>query len=276
MKKYDPQLIVFSDLDGTLIDYHTYSYKKTLPAIKKLKKKEIPLIICSSKTRKEIEFFIKKLNILHPFVSENGGAIFIPKGYFSKWNFYSKELDNYQVIELGTSYEVLRNKLKEISKNLGIEIIGFGDMSVKEVVKETGLDISMAHLAKEREYDEPFKFIGEIPKKKIIEFREELKKNGTKLARGGRFFHLMGKNDKGKAVKTLTRLYMLELEKKIISIGIGDSMNDLPMLKACKEAIIVKGPTGSYDGEVMDKMSQEIILADGIGPVGWKKAVLKF
>jgi mannosyl-3-phosphoglycerate phosphatase len=74
--------IIFTDLDGTLLDYSTYSFEKALPALQLLKEKDIPLIICSSKTKKEIEYYRKKLDNHHSFISENGGGIFIPKGYF--------------------------------------------------------------------------------------------------------------------------------------------------------------------------------------------------
>ena len=76
------QKIIFTDLDGTLLDHNTYSFKKAFPALRIIKKKKIPLIICTSKTKGEIEHYRKKLKNNHPFVSENGGAIFIPKDYF--------------------------------------------------------------------------------------------------------------------------------------------------------------------------------------------------
>ncbi|MCG7852909.1 MAG: HAD hydrolase family protein, partial [Methanosarcinaceae archaeon] len=47
--------VVFTDLDGTLIDHDTYSYKAARPALAALKKQGIPLIFCTSKTRAEIE-----------------------------------------------------------------------------------------------------------------------------------------------------------------------------------------------------------------------------
>jgi HAD superfamily hydrolase (TIGR01484 family) len=76
------KLIIFTDLDGTLLDYSTYSFEPALPALQLLKERDIPFIICSSKTKKEIEYYRKKIGNNHPFISENGGGIFIPKGYF--------------------------------------------------------------------------------------------------------------------------------------------------------------------------------------------------
>jgi len=68
--------IIFTDLDGTLLHPQTYSFDAAMPALKLIKEKDIPLILCSSKTRAEIEVYRKKLDNQHPFVSENGGGIF--------------------------------------------------------------------------------------------------------------------------------------------------------------------------------------------------------
>ena len=75
--------VVFSDLDGTLLDESSYSFKDALPAVRLLQLRAIPLVLCSSKTRAEIEPCRLSLHNRHPFISENGGGIFIPPGYFS-------------------------------------------------------------------------------------------------------------------------------------------------------------------------------------------------
>ena len=77
------KIIVFTDLDGTMIDRDTYSFEIALPLLKELKKSKIPVIFCTAKTKKENEYYQKKLKVECPFIVENGGAIFIPKNYFS-------------------------------------------------------------------------------------------------------------------------------------------------------------------------------------------------
>ena len=80
--KPDGGLVVFTDLDGTLLDHETYSYGPAQEALDLLERKRIPLILCSSKTRAEIELIQLDLRLRHPFISENGGAIFMPRAYF--------------------------------------------------------------------------------------------------------------------------------------------------------------------------------------------------
>ena len=106
------RLLVFSDLDGSLLDERDYSYEPALPLISALRKNDIPLIFCTSKTRAEIEPLRTELNNTHPFISENGGAIYIPVEYFlHKWD-HNREDEKYQIIELGTPYAQIRKILE--------------------------------------------------------------------------------------------------------------------------------------------------------------------
>ncbi len=261
-------VLVFTDLDGTLLDYHTYSFEPALPALKALKEKNIPLIICTSKTRAEIEKWRLKLENVHPFISENGGAIFIPKGYFSHKFCFEREKNNYLVIELGTPYAQLKETLSQIRRSLQLELRGFGDLSPEEVAELCGFSLEEANLAKKREYDEPFLLDEERSIKKMQEMANI---SNLQVTRGGRFFHLMGENDKGKALRLLTDLYR-EKTEHIEAIALGDSLNDLPMLRAADHPVLVQKPDGNYDLEVK---VPNLHLAPGIGPAGWNASVLE-
>ncbi len=261
-------VLVFTDLDGTLLDHHTYSFEPALPALKALKEKNIPLIICTSKTRAEIEKWRLELDNDHPFISENGGAIFIPKGYFSHKFCFEKEKDNYLVIELGKPYSQLREILKRIGSSLQLGLKGFGDLSFEEVARLCGFSPEEARLAKQREYDEPFLLDEEDAIQKV---REMANLSNLLVTRGGRFFHLMGENDKGEALKLLAEIYR-EKTEHIETIALGDSLNDLPMLRAADHPVLVQKPDKSYDPEVT---LSNLHLAPGIGPAGWCESVLE-
>jgi mannosyl-3-phosphoglycerate phosphatase len=264
-------LLIFSDLDGTLLDYHTYSFKKAVPALKKIRQRNIPLIFCTSKTSVETEIYSKKLKICHPFIVENGGAIFIPEGYFWKRFPHMKSKNEYWVKELGTPYGMLRKKLIEVTQKYRVKIKGFGDMKPEEISKRYRLSLKEARLSKRREYDEPFYFVIEIDEETLNKIQKQFAQSNLFLTKGGRLFHLTGKNDKGKAVKILERMYEKEWKIKVKTIGIGDSLNDLPMLQAVDFPILVKLPNGSYDKDVLKNIKP--FLTKGIGPEGWKEKV---
>ena len=261
-------VLIFTDLDGTLLDHHTYSFEPALPAIKVLKEKNIPLIICTSKTRAEIEKWRLELDNDHPFISENGGAVFIPKGYFSHKFCFEREKDNYLVIELGTPYSQLREILDRIRHALQLEIKGFGDLSFEEVGRLCGFSPEEARLAKKREYDEPFLLDEESAIQKV---REMAGLSNLQITRGGRFFHLTGENDKGEALRLLAEIYR-EKTERVETIALGDSLNDMAMLRAADHPVLVQKPDRNYDPEVK---VPSLRFAPGIGPSGWREAVLE-
>lgn len=263
MKDY---FVIFTDLDGTLLDFNTYSYEPALPALELIKEQSIPLIFCTSKTRAEIELHREKMDNHHPFISENGGAIFIPIDYFNIEYHYNFEKDGYKIIELGKNYYQLLEILDKIRKETKIQLQGFFDMSVEEVAQLTGLDYHSASLSKRREYSEPFitKEIKKIKKKLPLEL---------KLIHSGEFYHLMWGNDKGKAVKLLTQIFKTQNPNLgIKTIGLGNSLNDLSLLEAVDIPVLIKNKSGGYVEQIN---LPNLIYADEVGPAGWNNAVLK-
>ena len=264
-------IIIFTDLDGTLLDHYTYSFEKALPALRLIKEKNIPLVICSSKTKKEIMHYREKLDNSHPFVSENGGGIFIPREYF-ELGVISPELkpideNDYRIIRLGARYSGLRKAITELQQE-GFNVRGFGDMTAGELANIANMSIDEAEMAKERDFDEPFIFDGnKADEQKLLE---------AIIAKGfsyteGRFFHILGDSDKGKAISILIDIYRKKFAE-IITVAIGDSPNDIPMLEKADIPIIVQKSDGSYDKRID---VPNLIKADGIGPEGWNKAVAK-
>jgi mannosyl-3-phosphoglycerate phosphatase len=259
-------LIIFTDLDGTLLDHSTYSFEKAHPALDRLRKKAVPLVICSSKTKTEIEHYRTALLNNHPFISENGGGIFIPEGYFAYPPLEAAGEDDYHLIKLGANYGDLR-MLIEALRRQGFRVRGFGDMSANEIAELTGLNLRQAAMSKQRDFDEPFIFEGEEGEAPAL--LNTIKNKGFHVTQG-RFYHLIGDSDKGKAVAILIDLYKKNFSD-ILTVAVGDSPNDIPMLEAVDVPVVVQQSNGKYDPRInVPKLTK----ADGIGPKGWNKAVL--
>jgi mannosyl-3-phosphoglycerate phosphatase len=257
--------LIFTDLDETLLERRTYSFDRALEALVFIKKKDIPLVIVSSKTRAEIEHYREKLHNIHPFVVENGGGIYIPHGYFRDLsNITISRQEAYDVIVLGTPYAELRQAL-QLLRTEGFIVRGFGDMTQEEIIHLTGLSTEDAKMAAERQFDEPFTFEGDIRKLSVSVERKDLRLSM------GRFFHLTGESDKGRAVDILLELYRRQFGD-ITSIALGDSPSDAPMLRMVDCPVLVQKDDGTYDENVK---VPKLIKAEGIGPEGWKRAVMK-
>jgi mannosyl-3-phosphoglycerate phosphatase len=225
LKSEDRKIIVFADLDGSLLN-DKYEYDQIEPIVRQLLSLNVSIVFASSKTRNEIDFYRNKWQISDPFITENGAAIVIPENYFKISYGFTKQAIGYNIIELGTAYRIIREKLVTVRNRTGVTIVGFGDMSVEEIAKDSGLPLGLAQLAKKREYSEPFKILDGSERKVLQAIRNE----GLCYTKGGRYLHLLGSCDKGKATSILKNLYLQQFYK-ILSIGVGDSPNDLAMLE---------------------------------------------
>ncbi|MHB1590449.1 MAG: HAD-IIB family hydrolase [Sulfuricella sp.] len=257
--------VIFSDLDGTLLDATSYSFSDALPALNLIQEQAIPLILCSSKTRAEIEACRLHMHNGHPFITENGGGIFIPQGYFSA-PVEAATFDGYQLITLGSPYAEIRSHFVALREQLGAQVRGFADMTAEEVAELTGLAYDEACLAKQRDFDEPFIFDG-VPDERFLQAIEDAGLHWTQ----GRIFHILGKHDKGRAVKILKTLYAHEYGE-ISSIGLGDSLNDLPLLQAVDRPVLIRHEDGSFDSRIA---MAGLVKTQSPGPRGWNAAMLQ-
>ena len=264
-----PKRVIFTDLDGCLLDRETYSFEPAQAALRLIKEKKLPLVLVSSKTRVEMEGYRRRLKNDHPFVSENGGAIFIPKDYFSFQFSHEREWGKYFVLELGTFYPQIIRALEFIKKETGIRIRGFHDLSEEDLVLLSGLTREEAAWAKKREYDEPFLIEGGEREIKIVQ--KKIRERGLNYVWGGRFHHILGKNDKGKAAQILKDLYQKEFSS-IWTVGVGDSLNDLPMLSVVDYPILLK-KNGGFSSVSLSKIKKLIIIEE-TGPQAWNEAIL--
>ena len=261
------RFIIFTDLDGTLLHPSTYSHDAALPALALARDRGIPVVFCSSKTRPEIFELRADFSNNDPFIFENGGGIVIPESAaeFHGGGVTSKD---HEVIALGRPYEELRKALIEARSQLGISVTGFGDLSPDEIGALTGLQPKRAALARQREFDEPF-FFG-ANETRVGQFLRSLEDRGLRWTQGGRFYHLHGFNDKGRAVRTLMKFFTAD-SGPAVSIGLGDSLNDLPMLLSVERPVLIQREDGSFDERIRLPHLQRF---PGVGPEGWSRAVL--
>ena len=263
-------LVIFTDLDGTLLEPGTYSWAPARPALRRLARLQVPLVFCSSKTRAEILFWRRRLHNDHPFISENGGGIFIPRGYFPGLEGLPLT-DGLAAIALGTPYARLREEFSALRRQLNAGVRGFGDMNVSEVAALTRLSRYQARLARQRDFDEPFVFQGRGRER----FLQAIEASGRKWTRG-EVYHMLGDHDKGRAVAILLERYRAgrgqgcRRDGPVISAALGDGWNDLPMLRSVDRPILVRQADGGYAPLAG---LPGLARTRETGPAGWNEAL---
>ena len=274
-KKKDAVLLIFTDLDATLLDDKTYSFEPAKEALNLAEYRGIDIIFSTSKTKAEIDIYCKNTENKNPFIVENGGALFIPVDFFDKKNICEPlpSNDQYLIKTFGLPYKKILRELNHIKANSKIKIKGFSDMSEEEISKITGLSFQECKLAKAREYSEPFMTINKISSREINELLTLVQSRGLNIISGGRFYHLVGSSNKGTAVRYLVDIYKKQNEPEIITLALGDSKNDIPLLSSCDIKVAVQRPGGNYNPDLIN--ATKPYLAKGIGPIGWNESVKK-
>ena len=262
------QKVVFTDIDGTLIDIFSGKYGETDKLLYTLKENNIPIVLCSAKTYAEQNKIRDDLCLMDPFIVENGGAIIIPKNYFDfQLDIEQTTIkeEGYIKIELGKSASEIRTKLAEIKNKFKIEFKSIADVSIKELSKLATMPIDYAKRMSEREYGET---ILQIKKSDIPAFTAYIEKIGMKVIHGGRFFDVTMCTDKGKAVSILINLFRKKYGNQVKFFGVGDSTNDASMLNLMDVPMLVQRPDSSWS----EFEIENVIRLNGIGPEGWKSA----
>lgn len=261
--------LIFTDLDGTLLDHDSYSHEAADPLIKALQDQNIPLILCSSKTRAEIAALRDEIDSEEPFIVENGAAVFIPQGYFPSQPNDTCEIDGYWVYEQGQRRKHWLKLLDKCKSRYDGQFDHFHAMGSEGIAKATGLAPGSAELANRREYGEPIQWLGSAEIK--TQFINELQNEGGHLLQGGRFLHLSGPSDKGKALNWLVSEFVAQYPSlSFKSIALGDSQNDAAMLEAADEAIIIRSPVNAVPEIRRDKAA---IVSQAFGPAGWRDSL---
>ncbi|GAB4494383.1 MAG: mannosyl-3-phosphoglycerate phosphatase-related protein [Saprospiraceae bacterium] len=261
-------LLLFTDLDGTLIDHHSYSADEARAALDRLAAHQIPVIFCSSKTFEEQTFLQKQLGLRQPFILENGSAVAIPEGYFKNLPAPEHPIpaasSGYKIFPLSSvSARMIRNELSHFQ-----HIQGFSDVSNAELSQATGLEGEALQRARDRLFTETL--LTPLDAEQVIFLNKQLTAKGIILSRGGRFYTAQpAHTDKGKALLWLAGIFQKNRVEKPLLAATGDSPNDASMLAAVDFPFLVQKHNGSW----AEIQVANLIKVGGIGPAGFSMAV---
>ncbi|MFT6310593.1 MAG: mannosyl-3-phosphoglycerate phosphatase family protein [Porticoccus sp.] len=261
--------IIFTDLDGSLLDHNSYQFGPAHPLLGALEGIGIPVIPTSSKTCAEIVALRKLLTNRHPFISENGAASFIPKNYFTAPIAGSSLLNGFHCLSDCPPRQKWLSLLAALQADFPNQFTYFFAQGSAGIEQLTGLNDEDAALANQRDYSEPVKWLGS--KQQEQQFFAAISSNGGVTQQGGRFITVSGDCSKGRALKLVTQLYQDQYpNKQIITIAIGDSGNDVSMLEAADYALLIRSPL--HDFPEMAR-SDKLLKSNLLGPAGWDEGV---
>lgn len=265
-----PERLILTDLDGTLIDHHTYSAEPARPALDASATAGVPVVLCSSKTRAEMHALASRLGLAPaPLIAENGSVVWWPPRWPAAAGAHASGDGDGSIAVLGAPAAHLLRVLPRLGGVISRRLLPLSLMSTDEVVARTGLTADVARLAAAREYSQPFVVEGdEVP---LAVLQAAARQLGVRVTQGGRFFHLIGQTDKGAAARVV-RDTCAPANR---ALGLGDAPNDLPLLQAVDVAVIVPQPDRGCHPELLGALPGAR-HAPCPGPAGWNAAVLEW
>ncbi|MCH9698598.1 MAG: HAD-IIB family hydrolase [Gammaproteobacteria bacterium] len=263
-------LLIATDLDGTLLDHHDYSFEAAFPALNAIRLRGIPLILNSSKTWSEVEQIRTELGITDPFIVENGAGVIIPSDAKNLTEGETLQPKNNMLLKsFGIDLQKILRVLAELKHRHGYIFRGFSEMPVEEVRERTGLSNQQAILAKNRQFSEPVVWLDSDHNWQ--QFSQYVEQTGLQILRGGRFFHISGGGDKGSALLWLKQCYTRLWQHSPRLIAAGDSHNDVAMLNVADTAVVVRSPVNPV---LTLENHTHVITTASTGPAGWNQAML--
>ncbi|WP_394425032.1 HAD-IIB family hydrolase [Vreelandella stevensii] len=264
-----PRLVV-TDLDGSLLDHHSYDFSPAAPWLARLKQLGVPVIPVTSKTRAELLPLREALGLTAtPFIAENGAVIGLPPGWcHASLDRPGSGPDGVVIKHTGVDIRFIRARLAIWKQRLNLRFTPMGEMEVAEVIARTGLDEPRAKAAKRREGSEPL--IWEDDERALETLREALEGDGLTMTQGGRFWHVMAQaSGKGSAVSWLIQRFAALRGRQPLALGLGDGPNDVSMLEAVDQAVVIKG---CHDLMVAPH-NRALYRTQATGPAGWAEGV---
>ncbi|WP_438862717.1 HAD-IIB family hydrolase [Neptunicella sp.] len=262
--------IIFTDLDGSLLDHDTYSHQAADATLARLHQLNVPVVPNTSKTAAELDELHQELTLDAPFIVENGAAVFIPQGYFPQQPDNTESYQQYWVKTFSKERQHWLTLLAKVESDFAGLFEHFATMSVQRICDTTGLSVQQAEQAAERHFSEPVLWHGDEQQREA--FIDALVALGADPLQGGRFIHVSGECNKGIAMQWLVEEFSRQGEGDVQykSIAIGDSHNDIAMLEMANIAVRILSPV-----QPLPQLAriQHLFTSTLPGPEGWSECI---
>lgn len=266
-----PRHIFFAATEGTLLDPQSKSWRAAEPALEELARRRIPLILLTPGTRAQIEPLRGKLEHAHPFITESGGGLFLADGYFSLHLQGAIRVARYFCVPFGKSHAEAAAALEQIASGVDASVVGYSQMTPREIASNTGMPLREAEAAKQLEFSERFFFAGET-EAVVSRFTTAARAESWEARPDAPFWEFFSGNDEGRAARHLMGLYR-QPRTRLSSVGIGSAARDLSLLAAMDHAVVLPRRGGECDPTLLSRLSRPK-LGEAAGPEGFSRAVL--
>jgi mannosyl-3-phosphoglycerate phosphatase len=267
------RVVVVTDIDDSLLEPGARALPSERAALDFLASRGIPLVINSSRTHAEIERIQETLRLLTPSISEHGSALFIPPGCFPSIPDRAARAVGGHVIEFGRPYHEVVEAVRITGRELGVEIVGFADLTIEDAARELGVSDVEAQLAKLREYTELIRIADETDARRS-HVLNALRRRGLRCWPIGRHHLVSATRDRAESLLTLKALWRHGWGEPPCIVGFGNSEDDVNWLRYADLAVIVQDDHAGVDPRILSKLPTAQV-SQRPGRLGWSDAILE-
>lgn len=259
---------IFTDLDGTFLDFTTYRPGPALVLARRLIAGGDLIVFCSSKTTAEQVALMREYGLQLPAIVENGCGMYLPPDCRLFAGAGQRSPNGGRIIALGSPASVIQIALDRVESETGFNLKRYSKLAPEELQQLTGLSTEAAERASQRDFSETL--TAELTPDRLQRLRDALKPHKLQCVCGGRFHTVTSAlADKGRALLILFEEIRQQYGGKWTSVAIGDSANDYSMLRTALRGYLVQQRDGNWEADPDPRWT----LVDAAGPKGWCRAL---
>lgn len=234
--------VVFSSLEGTLLEDDSSGMDSARHAIERLARLHIPLILVSSQTLAEV-LALTLPGPTQPLILEHGAVLAVPDGYFPRFagDFHES---GYRLVCFSPPHKFILEVLEQL-RGQGFVFETLAERNLDSMARLGGLLTSAVGLLPRRYGSETILWTDSPARR--AEFERALLEHGLRLEEGDGCLNVLGVGaEKGRAMRGLLGLYRLHDWPLRGTMALGDCPSDVGMLRNADRPVVVRRPDGSW------------------------------
>ena len=217
----------------------------------------IPAVWLTSRSRLQFDDPRRKYGHMHPFIAEDGCAVYLPEDYFHlrpaseasrTKGAATLRLGRFRCIPVAQALPAAAEALQTLSQDTGVPVVTLRSLSPRELVENTGLPRREAELARQRDFDDIFFFAG-ASDKQVRKFLTEGRTRNLQFRQHGVLWSTaIGSSVQG-CIRALTKLYDRALRSHAHTVGIATSDLGASLFPFCDRTILLTGDKSEGDSQ---------------------------
>lgn len=243
-----PPIVLFSDVDGTLLDAYG-RLAITADDVARLAPR-IELILSSSRTLVELGDIQRRLQVKGPLIAENGAVVYIPP----RWR--GGKSARRELLVLGDTWAEVRRRVERCAEKVGVSIA-----FQRDLLPDGARSLKRGYSVCVRDWSGP----------DAERFIAAIRRDRLSATRSGRWITVTRGADKGSAVRAVLALARKRGEAYRWTVAIGNESNDHPLLAAARGRFAIRNPRRGHHEDLLELPS--VTPLGSSGQRAWRKAI---